>query len=154
MAIQNLKYESGSAEWKFGKVIKNREGRTFKSFGDRRSKSRFTYLVKNLRQEKKISGAPITDFEPLEVLAAMLRMRSSSAVSLPDGFRPHTIGGAPQIVRIIGGAQATAYAVSWATDDLHDVYFQGRKVFEYERLDAPMVKFDEEGVTLVAPGQW
>lgn len=75
-------------------------------------------------------------------------------MSLPDGFRPYTIKGAPQIVRIIGGAQATACAVSWATDDLHDVYFQGRKVFEYERLDAPMVKIDEEGVTLVAPGQW
>lgn len=154
MAIQNLKYEKGSAEWKIGKVIRNHEGRTFKSFGDSRSKSRFTYLIKELRREKKASGVLITDFEPLEVLAEMLRMESSSVAPLPVGFRPHTIGGAPQVVRIIGGAYATAYAVAWETDDGQDVYFQGRKVFDYERLDAPLIRMDEEGVNLVAPSQW
>ena len=94
------------------------------------------------------------NFEPLEILATMLRMPPSNATRLPMDQRPATIGGAPQILRVLPGAQATAWAVQWMREDRSAVYLQGRETFSYEILDVPLVVFDNSHLQFYAPGHW
>lgn len=156
MVLRSLRYQDSANGWRFQRVRPLSSlgtGRTISIFGDQRSRSRFRYLLKSLLQERGIlSSTQSFDFEPLEVLAAMLRMPQSSAQRLPLDHRPATIGGAPQIMRILAGAQATPFAVAWKSRDQICIYLQGRQTFDYERLDVPMIMFEDTQVQIHAPG--
>jgi hypothetical protein len=159
LALRLLRFQGkGTGLWKFERVrpsVTFGPSRVIAVFGDNLSRSRFRYLLKLLLQERQIlrCAMPLT-FEPLEVISAMLRMPESRESRLPMGRRPWTIGGAPQIVRILPGAQATAFAVRWTDSGNSADYLQGRPTFGYERLDVPLVTFGDSGLKMHAPGQW
>lgn len=68
--------------------------------------------------------------------------------------RPTTVGGAPQVLHVFPGGQATAVAVQWEAEGQSGVYLQGRRTFGYEVLDVPLVSFNDARVNVYAPGRW
>ena len=68
--------------------------------------------------------------------------------------RPTTIGGAPQVLHVFPGGQATAVAVRWGAEGQSGIYLQGRQTFDYEVLDIPLVTFNGLRVDVHAPGHW
>lgn len=84
----------------------------------------------------------------------MLGLPSSNDVRLPLGHRPSTTGGPPQVVRVMPGAQATPFVVRWERANATGDYLLGRRVFDYERIDLPLIRFEDGGVRINAPGQW
>lgn len=158
LVIRSLRYLSGEPRWKFQhereKTSLGRD-RVIAIFGDNKSKSRFRYLLKLLLEERGIllqGGA--FNFEPLEILAKILQMPSTTATQLPMDRRPATTGGSPQIFRVLPGAQATAVAVLWRTAEKLAVNFQGREIFGYENLDVPLVSFEDSELRLYGPSHW
>ena len=159
LAIRVLGYHSGNRRWEFHHVESRRNqnigrARVIGVFGDRKSVSRFRYLLKLLLEDRGIRSGQTFNVEPLEILATMLRMPASAALRLPMDRRPTTIGGAPQIIRVLPGAQATAMAVQWEQEDETAVYLQGRKTFRYENLDVPLIVFEDPLPRLYAPSHW
>jgi hypothetical protein len=65
------------------------------------------------------------DWEPFEVLCNMLK----------DEKKSHTIGGAPQILKIYQHMNATPLAVYWTQKDERQIYLNGRPVLGYENID-------------------
>jgi hypothetical protein len=158
MGLYSLRYFTAARRWQF-QIIKPRaafgQSRLIAIFGDKRSKSRYGFLLKALLKERGVEEVPISfDFEPFEVLAAMLQMPISTANRLPFDRRPQTIGGAPQLVRVLPGAQATAIAVMWNHAGNSTVHLQGRPTFEYENLDVPLVTIEESDLTIYGPSHW
>lgn len=159
MVIRNLKYHPNLGRWKFEHVRPAGSfgpNRTIVTFGDNKSQGRYKYLLKLLLKERGILERDMTfDFEPLEMLGRFLKMPESAADRLPMGNRPTSIGGVPQIIRILTGATATKYAVRWNDRQGAKVYLQGRLTFDYENIDAPLAVFDDDSrVRIHAPGQW
>src|SRR5256885_594343 len=66
-----------------------------------------------LNPDGKLGAGGSLDSEPLEVLAELLRMPASHILSrsLPLNRRPWTVGGPPQLVRIVAAADATPFVV-------------------------------------------
>jgi hypothetical protein len=52
------------------------------------------------------------------------------------------------------GAQATPFVVRWERANATGDYLLGRRVFDYERIDLPLIRFEDGGVRINAPGQW
>jgi hypothetical protein len=64
------------------------------------------------------------DWEPFEVVRDMLR----------DEKHCHTIGGAPQVVKVHQHMNAYSYAVYWPDRTSNQIFLHGRTCLEYERL--------------------
>lgn len=158
MVILDLRYRAVPGKWHFGRARPIRAlgpGRIIKTFGDRLSQSRYRHLLELILQSRGLlrSTQPF-DLEPLEALADFLELAESPARPLPRNNRPASIGGSPQIIRIIPGAQATPFAVRWTVAGSAKVYLQGRLTFDYENLDVPLISFESSGPRIHAPGQW
>jgi len=157
LVIRTLRYLPRERKWEFHHVESRRSlgrDRVIGIFGDNKSVSRFRYLLSLLLEERGMRSGQTFNLEPLEILAAMLRMPPSTATRLPMNRRPTTIGGAPQIIRVLPGAQATAMAVQWEREDNIAVYLQGRETFRYENLDVPLIVFEDSRPQLYAPAHW
>jgi hypothetical protein len=157
LALRILRYWPAEGKWRFGRPSPYPSfgpDRVVTSFGDNKSKSRFAYLMRLLLDKRGVSRGQAPNFEPLETLATMLQMPTSAAIRLPMDRRPVTIGGPPQIFRVLPGAQAKPVAVQWTRDEQTAVYLQGRETFHYENLDVPLVVFDDSGPHFYAPGHW
>ena len=158
MVVRALRYARTINSWKFGNVRPNPyfgPNRPITPFGDSRSRKRFIYLLRRYLEEQGTLERDITfRFEPLAVMAAMLRMPQSSARPLPQGHRPTTIGGVPQVLQVYPGSTATPIAVKWTTEGQGGIYLQGRETFEYEHLNVPLITFDGLRVDLHAPNRW
>ena len=158
LVLRTLRYQGSVRKWTFERVRpKSSLGRnkTIAVFGDQKSRSRFLYLLRLYLEER---GALQRDvplrLEPLAVIAAMLRLPSSSAHRIPMDHRPVTIGGAPQILQLFPGAQATTVAVQWEVEAKGGVYLQGRRTLDYENLNVPLVTFNDMRIQIHAPGHW
>jgi hypothetical protein len=158
MTIRVLQYDAHSHTWRFTRPRwKSGQGgdQALHVFGDSPSRGRFLYLLRALLAERGKPGPDVHfDLEPLETLAAMLRMPTSEKRRLPAHHRPPTIGGAPQVMSIMPGADATSFAIRWWTADGPVDFLQGRRTFAYERLDVPLIEFTAAGLQVHAPGQW
>jgi hypothetical protein len=156
--VRRLIYDKRSRAWRFARVRPTDilgKNRVIRIFGDRRSQSRYSYLLKRLLEERgTLANDDPFDLEPLAVLSGFLRFPESAEARLPLDRRPHTIGGAPQIVRVLLGAQATPYAVRWRDDRGEGTFLAGRRCLDYERLDVPLATFDNTVVELHAMRQW
>lgn len=64
------------------------------------------------------------DWEPFEVIRDMLR----------DNEHAHTIGGAPQVVKVHQHMNAYSYAVYWPNKESKKIFLHGRPCLDYERL--------------------
>jgi hypothetical protein len=110
-----------------------------------------------IRSELAATRAPrdeVFAFEPLVAIARMLRLPESSLKPLPSTHRPTSVGGAPQVVRVLPGATATAFAVRWPDRVAASEFIYGRERVGYERLDAPLLEIVDDHVQIEAPGQW
>ena len=157
LVLRSLKYLPGEHRWKFQRPPSRSSlgrDRVIVIFGDNKSVSRFRHLLNLLLEERGILPGQTFSFEPLEILANLLQMPTSTALRMPMDRRPATIGGAPQIIRVFPGAQATAMAVQWQRHDKIAVYLQGREVFRYENLDVPLIIFDGSYPNFYGPGHW
>jgi hypothetical protein len=134
MTIRALRYH-GLDGWKFSHVRplpKLGGSRIILVAGDRVSRSRYRFLLDTLLEERGILNRKIAfDFEPLETLAYMLGLPTSTERPLPMDRRPATVGGAPQVVRSVPGGEATSYAVRWTTSASSGIYLQGRLTLDY-----------------------
>jgi hypothetical protein len=156
VVLRALQFD-GAAAWRFARVrgAPSVGGRTMRVFGDNRSRSRFRFVLRSLLEERGLLRRQgHFSFEPLEALATMLRLPASAEIRLPLDRRPASTGGAPQVVRIIPGAQATPFVVRWEEPNGTNDYLFGRRTFEYEHVDLPLIRFSGQGITLDAPGQW
>jgi hypothetical protein len=79
-------------------------------------------------------GEPITkwDMEPFKVLVRMLR----------DPARSHTIGGAPQLVKVYQYMAAASFPLYWPDKSTGSIFLQGRPCLGYEHLDTKTVDPD------------
>jgi hypothetical protein len=158
MVIRLLGYEPDRNRWRFHSVRPSTSfgtARTIAVYGDRRSVSRYRFLLKKSLIARGTHASSVAfDLEPLEVLCGLLSMRDSTAEKLPMDRRPASIGGAPQVIRVLAGAHATSLAVRWESDSSENVFLQGRMTLAYENLDVPLLVFDPPGVQLHAPGKW
>jgi hypothetical protein len=111
MALRALEYNGGARAWLFAPVrAEFGEGRVLRAFGDSPSRGRFLYYLRTLLAERGTLGdSGGFQLEPLEVIAAMLQMPESSERRLPRDRRPRTIGGFPQVVRVVPGAHCTRW---------------------------------------------
>lgn len=153
--IRSIGYD-GAGQWRLRTLRPGAFGpnRLMLVFGDAKAKSRLRYMLKT---DLAASNAPKHggwSFEPLLAIERMLRMPALGVSPLPAGFRPSTVGGAPQVMRIVPGADVTTFAVRWATKGLTAEYINGRRAFSYERLDAPLIEFVGGAVKTTAPGAW
>lgn len=158
IGLYSLRYVAAERRWHFSTIRpKTALGRSrlIAIFGDRKSKSRYRYLLQKLLDERgTLKSSASFDFEPFEVLASMLLMPTSIASRLPLDRRPPTIGGAPQLVRVLPGGQATAVAVIWDNAGTSTVHLQGRPTFEYENLDVPLLTIEKSVLTIYGPNHW
>jgi hypothetical protein len=158
MGLYSLRYVTSERRWHFNTIRARSalgKSRTIAVFGHKQSAGRFRYYLRKLLDDRGILEKPISfDFEPLEVLAGMLEMPTSTATRLPLDRRPSTIGGAPQLVRVLPGAQATAVAVLWDDAGTSRFHLQGRPTFEYENLAVPLLVIKESGLVIYGPSHW
>jgi hypothetical protein len=159
LVLRALKHEVSADRWRFTHVRPSRKlggGRIIRVFGDNASQSRYHYLLDCLLE--KLGALPSRhpfDFEPLEALAAFLRMPASDTRPLRRDQRPTTVGGSPQVARVVAGADTTPFAVRWSEQEVLGEFLLGRRCFPYERIDSPLISFDEHNrVSVTAPGQW
>jgi hypothetical protein len=155
MSLRALQYDGQSSRWQFRSPSSDPEWGVLRVFGDTTSRNRFLRQLSSMLHARRQAGTdrPL-NFEPLEVMAAMLRMPESSLQPLPSNRRPTTIGGAPQVVRLLAGAAATPVAVRWTDSTGVADYLLGRRSFGYERLDVPLLDLTSNTVQIQAPGQW
>ncbi len=159
LVIRALHYQSDEKQWRFEQV-RSRMGagrqRIMKIFGDSRARNRFSYLLSKHLRENGTHGLDVPlSLEPLNVLASFLRLpEGRTDHTWPMNERPSTIGGAPQVVHLYPGAQATPLAVHWEACKDPGVFVMGRRAFDYERLNIPLVTFSENGVHIHAKDNW
>jgi hypothetical protein len=159
--LRALEYDPANRNWRFARVrgspAKLGPNLVFRVFGDRTSRRRYDEMLRaKLAEERKTKTSAYFDFEPIEVLWSLLKMPASHAQPLPAGRRPETTGGAPQVLRVLAGADATPFAVRWGRGANRD-YLLGRPCFPYERPDVPLLV--ESGdpqrmLQIVAPTEW
>lgn len=80
----------------------------------------------NIEKHRKLS------MEPFEVVRDMLR----------DAAKPHTIGGAPQIIKIYEHMNAQPIAIAWPSRSAGTVFLQGRPILGYENVDSWIIDPD------------
>jgi hypothetical protein len=159
LVIRALHYQQGENQWRF-EHIRSRIGagqqRIIKIFGDSRARNRFTYLLVKHLKDNGTHGQDIPfGLEPLEVMANFLRLpECRTDHQWPVDRRPSTIGGAPQVIQLYPGAQATPLAVNWEDRGVPGVFVMGRKVFSYERLNVPLATFSQGGLLIHARDNW
>jgi hypothetical protein len=159
LVIRALRYQALENQWIFERV-RSRIGagpqRIIAVFGDSRARNRFIYLLVKHLKDNGTHGQDIPfKLEPLEVLASFLRLPvGRTDHRWPMGRRPGTIGGAPQVIQLYPGAQATPIAVSWDNAGVPGVFIMGRRAFSYERLDVPLITFDRYGSHIHARDNW
>jgi hypothetical protein len=78
----------------------------------------------------KIAGK--IDMQPFEIVRDMLR----------SAGRSHTIGGAPQLVKVYQFMQTISFPIYWPDKQSGNRYLQGRPCMSYERLDTKVVDPD------------
>lgn len=158
MVLRVLRYQGDTSQWRFERVRQNRfSGRrgVIHVYGDSKSRNRYLFiLTKAIARQNQSQTVRTFNLEPLEVLAEMLRMPTCTSSRLPMDRRPITIGGPPQILNAMPGAQATAVATEWVTAGERSIYLQGRPTFAYERLNVPLATFRNSGVSIHAPNTW
>ena len=157
LVLRALQFDPGRASWKFVKARARNEigaNKIFRIFGDRVAASRYSYLlVQRLRSAGKLKTAKPLGLEPLEVLWDFLTMPESSERPLPDGRRPPSIGGQPQALQVRPGGSATPLAVR-SSYGLEGLYLLGRRLLPHERLDVPLLERRDDGLSVLARGQW
>lgn len=156
MVLKRLSYQKLIDGWTFSSVKATAsigKGRVIAIFGDHQSQSRYRFLLKEALKSEGVRTGSL-DLVPLTTLAAMLRMPESAARPLPLGSRPTTVGGAPQVVRVVPGADAAAFAVRWPRPEGVSDFLQGRPIFGYENLSVPLLEFKESSVEIHAPDRW
>jgi hypothetical protein len=92
-------------------------------------------LVRERLTSDYLSGksADKIDMQPFEVVRDMLR----------DPSRSHTIGGAPQLVKVYQFMQAVPFAVYWPDKKSGARFLQGRPCADYEQLDTKIIDPDK-----------
>jgi hypothetical protein len=65
------------------------------------------------------------DFEPFEVVCEMLK----------DPARAHSIGGAPQLVKVYEHLNTQSFAVKWGAPGEEGAFLQGRPLLSYENVN-------------------
>ncbi len=159
LVIRALHYQPGENQWRFER-IRSRIGagqqRIIKTFGDSRARNRFNYLLVKHLKDNGTHGQDVPfKLEPLQVMASFLRLpESRTDHQWPMDRRPSTIGGAPQVVQLYPGAQATPLAVQWEAGGVPGVFIMGRRVFSYERLNVPLVTFGQNSLRIHARDNW
>jgi hypothetical protein len=158
MILRVLRYQGDTGQWRFERVRPKsftRRSGSIVIYGDGKARNRYVFLLSRLlASQSGIQRTRAFNFEPLEILTEMLRMPTSTASRLPMDRRPITIGGPPQILCAMPGAQATAVATEWEIAGERSVYLQGRPTFSYERLTVPLATFGDSGVSIHAPNMW
>jgi hypothetical protein len=159
-AMRALQPRAGKGTpWVFAKVRERREtfgpNKPFRVFGDRYSVSAFVYhLSEFLKRCGKYGSSRPFDLEPLEVLWEFLKLPEAS-VNPPDPTqRTRTVGGAPQVARVLPGASVSPLAVRWEAYGRIDEFLFGRRCLPYERLDVGLIERVGTTMTLRAAGQW
>lgn len=154
VVLRTLSFDKKAQRWRFGRtrgqIKKVGPNKPFRVFGDEASASRYANLLeRRLGTVKKLRTDKPFEFEPLETLCEFLRCSESVQRPLPDGRRPHTTGGAPQIVRLVAGAAVTPFVVEWEGGR----FVGGREYLGYEVLTAPAIRYDaaKRRITVVAP---
>lgn len=159
LVIRALHYQPGENQWRF-EHIRSRIGagrqRIIKIFGDSRARNRFNYLLVKYLKDNGTHGQDVPfKLEPLEVMAAFLRLpECRTDHRWPMNRRPSTIGGAPQVIQLYPGAQATPLAVNWEANGVPGVFVMGRRIFSYERLNIPLVTFSQNSLRIHARDNW
>jgi len=90
--------------------------------------------LQELLKQKRINGTrPFhLDMEPFEVVRDMLR----------DPSRSHSIGGAPQVVKVFQYLRSAPFAVYWPDRKSGRPHLHGRPVLGYEALDKQVIDPD------------
>ena len=83
------------------------------------------------------------DMQPFEVVRDMLR----------DPKRSHTIGGAPQLVKVYQFIQAVSFPVYWPDKASGLRFLQGRPCLGYENLDTKVFDPDRPAWTRTEAAQ-
>jgi hypothetical protein len=159
LVIRALRYQADEKQWRFERVrsrIGEGRQRIIAVFGDSRARNRFVYLlVKHLKDNGTIGQDVPFKLEPLEVMTSFLRMpETRTDHRWPMDRRPGTIGGAPQVIQLYPGAQATPLAVQWDGGDVPGVFIMGRRTLSYERLNVPLITVDQNGLVIHARDNW
>lgn len=152
-----LACRAGSQDWNWTRMRRSREygpNRQIMLFRDRKARTRYGFLLRKALADKgDLDSDASFDIEPLTVLSTYLRMPESRTDSVPSDHRPATIGGAPQLVRVLEGGQATPFAVRWTDDQGTADHLLGRRCFLtsgscFHSWTTP------DGITIRGPGQW
>jgi hypothetical protein len=159
LVIRALHYQSGENQWRF-EHIRSRIGagrqRIIKTFGDSRARNRFNYLLVKYLKDNGTHGQDVPfKLEPLAVMASLLRLpESRTDHQWPMDRRPITIGGAPQVIQLYPGAEATPLAVHWEASGVPGAFVMGRRIFSYERLNVPLITFNQDSLRIHARDNW
>jgi hypothetical protein len=159
LVIQTLRHQPNENQWRFDRVrsrIGAGQRRIIAVFGDSRARNRFVYLLTKHLKDNGTHGEDIPlRLEPLEVMALFLGMpESRTDHRWPMDRRSRTIGGAPQVIQLYPGAQATPLAVHWDSGGVPGVFIMGRRAFSYEHLDVPLITFSQNGLRIHARNNW
>jgi len=161
--IRDLGYKPDIEEWKFSRSASQSESAAIKYyvFGDRASRTLFrSLLFHELKNSGKLDANLPLDQEPLSVLVEMLKMPPTFSreidghLAVPDGYRPDSTGGAPQVVRLRLGSAAIKYVIRWETDTGTNDYLLGRRLMPYETVDLPLLTIEESEIQVYAPASW
>ena len=161
--IRTLRYQSDIQRWKFARVSPRSPSgpRVIHVFGDTPSKAQFwTALFRRLEESGRADSHALLDMEPFEVLCDLLALRSSPPemrnghLAVPDGYRSTTIGGAPQVIRVLPGSIAMPIVVRWTVDSVTGDYLFGRRLLPYEKVDLPLLADGTGDLKLHAPWHW
>jgi len=146
-----------SSGWRFARMPPRETygGRKrFVTFGDGYARSALTYRLKNrLAEAGKLASDEPFRFEPLEALWSLLR-----EPEYPNGRRPRSCGGAPQVLRVVAGGSATHIAIRWPGDQPGKDYVCGRPLGAQESVDLALMTQQSAApalrLELHAPGDW
>jgi len=89
-------------------------------------------MTERYQQEPKMFDAGSLNLEPFEVVRDMLR----------DSARAHSIGGAPQVVKVYQHMNTQPIAVIWPSAKDGQVFLQGRPLLGYENIDSWVIDPD------------
>lgn len=159
LVIRALHYQATETQWRFERV-RSRVGfgqqRIIATFGDGRARNRFVYLLcQRLKRDGTFHSDIPLKLEPLGVIADMLRMpECSTDHKWPMNRRPRSIGGAPQVMQLYPGGQATPLAIHWEAGERSGVFIMGRQAFRAEHLDVPLVTFRGHEARIYARNNW
>jgi hypothetical protein len=105
--------------------------------GDHAKAARSMLLKRVADAEFHGEGLMHLDMEPFAVVRDMLR-----DPQLRDPDHPHTIGGAPQVVKVFQYMKSAPVAVYWPDKRSGRVHLQGRPCLGYEQIDRTILNPD------------